>query len=345
MPLLEPIPLTVVAGGAELSSLSTRLLGRRPDLALVAPADVPGVTTSMLPLGPAGRADRLVSRLVPVVPDVGDRSPGCPCCRLRLDLVDAVAVLARRRSRPAHILVAVPHRPDDLAGSSVTTVAHTVLSDPDLRRWVRLDGVLATLDAVPAITRLRTGSTVLDELAVERLAIADRVLLARADQIDAAALGELRLVVRRLNRIAEVLAPAVDGVAVGQLLGIDAWHGAPTVAPGAPVDGPAAGARVVGAPDVVVIEQHGVLDPGGVEQWLGEVLTRHGPRLHRLQGALAVDGEPTRVCCHGVGSYAMSHPEDEHRSGRRSTSSLMVLIGRDLPADELTAGLRATAVR
>lgn len=337
MPLLDPIPLTVLAGGPEMPSLVDRLARRRAGLAVVAPPEIS--VPSLSAFAPARPPERLVT----VEPDVGERSPGCPCCRLRLDLVDAVSTLARRRSRPAHLVVAVPRRVDDAAASSVTTVAHTVLSDPDLRRWVRLDGVVATLDAVAAVTRLRTGSSVADGVDAERLAIADRVLVGRADRVDGAALGDVTHAVGRLNPIAQVLAPATGDIEVGRLLGIDAWHGAPAVTPAAA--GPDVGPPVVGAPDVVVIEQHGVLDPGGVEDWLDEVLAEHAPRLYRLQGALAVDGEPTRICCHGVGSFATSHPEREHGPGRRSRSSLMVLIGHDLPAGDLAAGLRATAVR
>ena len=345
MPLLEPIPLTVVAGGAEMPSLLPQLLGPRDDLALIAPERMPIPATDVA--GDLAR-NHGAGRLVTVVPDVGERAPGCPCCRLRLDLIDAVATLVRRRSRPSHIVVAVPDVAGDPAASSVTTVAHTVLSDPDLRRWVRLDGVVTTLDAVPAVTRLRTGTAAFDPIDAERLAIADRVLVARADQVIDSSLIELRHLVEQHNRIGAVLAPAVERVAARQLMSIDAWHGAPLVrAMAAPVvrpdDPPVAG--VAGAPDLVVIEQHGVLDPGGVEEWLDEVLTQHAPRLLRLQGALAVDGAPGRVCCHGVGSYAMSHPEHEHPAGRRSDTSVVVLIGHGLPADELTAGLRATAVR
>jgi G3E family GTPase len=361
MALIEPIPLTVVAGGAEMASLLPQLLGPAHDVALIATegiqAGVEGAGIDRAGIDGAGIDGAGIDgagidgagRRITVVPDVGERSPGCPCCRLRLDLVDAVARLVRRRSRPTHLLVAVPDVAADPTaepdGTSVTAVVHTVLSDPDLRRWVRLDGVVATLDAVASVTRLRTGSPVVEGEGAERLAIADRLLVARADQVVEASLTELRDVMGRLNRIAPVLAPAVERVAVEQLLSIDAWHGAPNVMPATP-RGIAAdtGHRVAGTPDLVVLEQRGALDPGGVEAWLDEVLAHHAPRLVRLQGALAVDGSPGRVCCHGVGSYAMSHPEHEHSGGRRSDTSLMMLIGHGLPADELAAGLRATAV-
>ncbi|CAN5459242.1 hypothetical protein BH23ACT3_BH23ACT3_23610 [soil metagenome] len=330
MPLLEPIPLTVVAGGPEMRSLLHQLVDLGVDIAVVTPESVGAVAAP--------------GCVVYVAADVASRSPGCPCCRVRIDLVDALATLVRRRARPTHVLVAVPDQPGEPVSSSVVAVVHTVLSDPDLRRWVRLDGVVATLDAVSAVTRLRTGTPVVDETGAERLAMADRVLVARADQVVEESLVDLRDVVRHATRIATVLAPAVERVAAAQVLPIDAWHGAPQVIPSTGHNHGPTGTMSC-HPDTVVIEQRGLLDPGGVEAWLDEVLSRHAPRLLRLQGVLAVDGSPSRVCCHGVGSFAMSHPERGHVRGPFDETSLMVVIGHGLPADELAAGLRATAVR
>lgn len=352
----SPVPLTIVAGGIELPALVAPLLAARPGALLIGPDQiVEAAMAELARLAGAGAPVRVPGapsgpRLEIVEPDVGERSAGCPCCRDRLDLIEAITVHLRRRHRPTHVIVAVPGPrgepdPDQQvdARSSVTTVAHTVLSDPDLRRYVRLDAVITSLDAVAAVTRLRTGDVLGDPTELERLAIADRLVVGRADQIADDAFAELVDVLRTVNRIAPVLAPTVARVRPAQLLGIDAWHGAPTVAdvsagdPGAPALGR--------APRTVVIEQQGTLDAGGVEEWLDDVIRRHAPRLHRLQGALAVDGRPHRMCCHGVGSFAMSHPEHEDRPDRRRGSSLVVLVGEGLPAAELADDLARTVLR
>lgn len=348
------VPLTIVAGGPELPGLVAQLLAVRPGTLLIGPHRL--VETAVAGLAaldpPTGAGAGL--RLEVVEPDVGERTAGCPCCRERLDVVDAVRVHLRRRDRPRRVVVAVPAPSayeDRLDGaphgapqgrSSVAVVARTVLADPELRRHVRLDAVVTSLDAVAAVTRLRTGADlVIEDDEIERLAVADRLVVGRADQVAADAFAELVGTLRGVNRIAPVLAPALSPVRAAQLLDLDAWHGAPAVAPaGAVSDVPGASGL-----HTVVLEQRGVLDPGGVEEWLDELVRAHAPRLLRLQGALAVEGQPHRVCCHGVGSYAMSHPEHQHEPGRRSSSSLMVLVGERLPADRLAEDLARTVLR
>lgn len=360
----DPVPLTIVGGGLELPALVAPLLAARPGALLIGPdhvvesamaefARLAGIHGGAMPAGVPGGM-----RIEIVEPDVGERSAGCPCCRDRLDVVEALLMQLRRRQRPTHVIVAVPGPSVDLptgdvpaadGGSdgrcSVTTVAHTVLSDPDLRRHVRLDAVVTSLDAVAAVTRLRTGDVLGGPVELERLAVADRLVIGRADQVADDAFVELVDVLRTVNRIAPVLAPAVRPVRPTQLLGVDAWHGAPTVSPAGSARELAACALGTTSPRTVVLEQQGTLDPGGVEEWLDEVIRQHAPRLHRLQGALAVDGQPHRMCCHGVGSYAMSHPEHEDRPDRRSGSSLVVLIGEGLPATELADDLARTVLR
>ena len=350
--LPDPVPLTIVAGGIELPALVAPLLAARPGALLIGPDQV--VEAAMAELarlagtrgGAVGPGMPAGLRIEIVQPDVGERSAGCPCCRDRLDVVEAVMVHLRRRHRPTHVVVAVPGPADDGepsavcdGRSSVTTVAHTVLSDPDLRRHVRLDAVVSSLDAVAAVTRLRTGGQLGGPVELERLAVADRLVVGRADQVADDAFVELVRPLRAVNRIAPVLAPALGRVRPAQLLGVDAWHGAPTVTT-ADLDEPVP----AGAPRTVVLEQQGTLDPGGVEEWLDEVIRRHAPRLQRLQGALSVDGRRHRMCCHGVGSYAMSHPEHEDRPDRRTGSSLVVLIGDGLPAAELAEQLASTVL-
>lgn len=348
----DPVPLTIVAGGIELPALVAPLLAARPGALLIGPDHVVEAAMAELARLATTRGGRLPGmltgfRIEIVHTDVGERSAGCPCCRDRLDVIEAIGVHLRRPRRPTHVVVAVPGSSDDVEGagppdgrSSVTTVAHTVLSDPDLRRHVRLDAVVTSLDAVAAVTRLRTGGELGGPVELERLAVADRLVVGRADQVADDAFAELVRTLRAVNRIAPVLAPATGTVRPAQLLGIDAWHGAPTVAP-VEIDEQIPGA----APRTVVLEQQGTLDPGGVEEWLDDVIRRHAPRLQRLQGALSVDGLPHRLCCHGVGSYAMSHPEHEDRPDRRTGSSLVVLIGDGLPAAELAEELASTVLR
>lgn len=67
--------------------------------------------------------------------EVVERSPGCPCCAVRHDLVRVLRNLGERRHRPARIIV------ETSAVADVATLEQTLMAHPALRRVVTLDGV------------------------------------------------------------------------------------------------------------------------------------------------------------------------------------------------------------
>lgn len=83
------------------------------------------------------------------------------------------------------------------------------------------------------------------------------------------------------------------------------------------------------------------LDADRVDEWLDEIIAAHAARLLRLQGAIAVPGQAERTCIDGVRSWATSHSEAEHPAGRRSTTSMVMLVGRGLPVAALHADFAA----
>lgn len=322
------VPITVVAGGAAAASV----IG-----AASAPAGVSVIAPAALLDAPAG-AGRIVT-----VADVAERSPGCPCCRSRLDLVDGLVRLARRRQRPDRIVVGL--EPSD----DVVTALRTILAEPELARLVRLERVVVTVDAVALATRLASDLPFGDQLLLDRLAIADAVLVARSGDLGGASSERLLATLRTIARFGTVH-PLPQADRPGRAVcGPDRWHGSPDLEPNLelmPVrvdDGDV-------VPDTVVLEQAGALDSDGTDDWLNGIIARHGRRLLRLQGVLAVAGLPWRVCCRAVGSAAMSHPELEHPPGTRPqrpgpARSTVVITGRALDAADLAAGLDAARAR
>ncbi len=300
----------------------------------------------------AGLADRVVAAgecivaeswygpgSIRVDADVAHRTPGCACCAMRLDAIDGLLRAVRRAHPPTRVyFVAGPQ--DDVA-----TIVYTILSDADLTRHVRLDGVVVALDAVATSTRIAAGGALGAPVELDALAIADVMVLERSEELTSEGLVRLRRGLRGLNAVGSQLVAAGrhpsdrrDGLR--KVVDLDAWHGAPAIDPSVTVLRPAGE-----APDTVVLRQSAPLDPGAVDAWLDRLVETHAQRLLRMQGALAVESAPARVCCHGVRSYAMSHSEVADPVTSRRNQSLVVLVGHGLDVEELTAGFAATRVR
>lgn len=245
-----------------------------------------------------------------------ERSEGCPCCRARLDLLMMIRH-ALERPRPPHRLVVVIGADRDLA-----TATQTVLAEPDLQRLVELDAVIATVDATQLATRLAVDLPLEDSFGLERIAVADRVVVARGHHVTQAARTSVLRAVRSLNRLGLVSIPGLVPVDVGTFVDLRAWRGAPHVGRASlPV-----AIRVPEGcvpPTTVHLRLDGWLDGAGVEEWFDRVISMHAPRLARLQGAVAVSGEPRRIWCTGVRSYAASWTEETDCSAVRTEIALV----------------------
>jgi G3E family GTPase len=261
---------------------------------------------------------------------------------MRLDVVEGLLRAARRARRPRRILL--------LAGShdDITTIVYTVLSDADLARHVRLDGVVMALDAVATATRVAAQGRLGSSCELESLAVADVIVIGRSRELTPDGLGRLVTAVRNINLVGAVCAPAQSASGTDHpddaiVTGLDAWHGAPTV--NARISSLTTSAGSSEGPATVVLRQSGPLDPDAVDEWLERLVETHARRLLRMQGALSVSTVPERVCCHGVRSFAMSHSENADPVESRRHESLVVVIGNGLDVDELANGFAATRSR
>ena len=291
--------VTIFAGRSELRELVPRLVGSGH--AVIAPTSMTGHDATEL-------REPAVAGLV--VPDEVARTPGCPCCRVRLDLVGAIERAVRRPRPPRHLVVVIDL--DDHRGSDVAGAVYTVLSDVDLARLVRLDACLVTYDAVTLATRAAIADPETPVLPVEdaeTLALADRVVLARADDVVPEAVHRLEQRIRGAAPFAQVLAPGLQAVEADSLFSLDAWHQVPAI--------PVASSDQPGHPDTVVLVQHGLLDAEAIDEWFDDLIAHHARRLIRFQGVVTPNGEAPPMCCFGVRSFATSHPASEHPNRRR----------------------------
>lgn len=319
--LHRPVPVTVI-GGADAVRVARRLRGSG-DCIVGSSWDGPG---SIL-----------------IASDVAHRTPGCPCCAMRLDVVDGLLRAARQARRPRRILLIVGTHDD------MSTVTYTVLSDADLARHVRLDGVVMALDAVATATRITGQGPLGSGLELDALAVADVIVLGRSRELTSDGFGRVVTALRNVNVAGTVCAPAqstsgTDHPDDALVTGLDAWHGAPSIDARFTSLSPSGsgGSKGVGT---VVLRQTEPLDPDAVDEWLERLVETHARRLLRMQGALSVISVPERVCCHGVRSFAMSHSEKADPVMSRRHGSLVLVIGHGLDVDELANGFAATRAR
>jgi G3E family GTPase len=124
---------------------------------------------------------------------------GCVCCSVRSDLIDTLRGLFLKRVRGQiaefdRVVIETTGLADP------APVLHTLTGDPLVTARCRLDGVIATVDAV-------NGDDTLDRAfeAVKQVAVADRILLTKTDLAGAEAVGRLTARLRALNPAAPIL--------------------------------------------------------------------------------------------------------------------------------------------
>jgi G3E family GTPase len=117
---------------------------------------------------------------------------GCVCCSVREDLAALLEEISSRQA--AGTLPAVTRILIETTGlADPVPVLHTLMTAPSVAAHYRIDGVVATLDAVNALRSLERYAE-----AVKQIAVADRILLTKVDLADPASLAALR---QRIGRI------------------------------------------------------------------------------------------------------------------------------------------------
>jgi G3E family GTPase len=267
------IPVTVVTGtfGSGKSTTVRRLV----ELAASRGEEVAVVSASLNP--PPYSGAQLV---VAADEEVVERSPGCACCAVRHDLVRVLRNLGERRCRPTRIIV------ETSAVADIATLEQTLMGEPALRPLVALDGVITTVDAGAWSVRLTVQGPV-DRTGDEQLALADIILLTRVEGLSEDGFDAVVRGLRQRNRLGRIcialpgrefppalldvgrddltrLADRLDQLTLGQI-GCSA-----------------------GGMHTMVLALPGHLDPDMVEDWLEDVMHRHGQGLLRFHAVLAL---------------------------------------------------------
>lgn len=122
-----------------------------------------------------------------------EMSSGCLCCTIRGDLAKTLREAPGRFARGGkpwfdRVIIETTGLADP------APILHTLMAEPAVARRYRLDGVIATVDAVNG------GDTLNRQIeSVKQVAVADRLLLTKADLADLDALSRLHDRMRGLN--------------------------------------------------------------------------------------------------------------------------------------------------
>lgn len=265
---------------------------------------------------------------------------GCVCCGVRTDMATALLRLNERRDLgavPAFDRVII----ETTGLADPVPVVNTLIVDPVLRHHYRVGTIVTTIDAVLGAAQLQRRRE-----AAKQLAVADRIVITKADMASRRSLDELRAMVGGVNPLCPVIeshndASEAEIQLTSDLAGAGRMHEVAGWFPGRLRKDSGLGARSLFGADGGAHEAHGrirtlslvhhePLDWTAFGIWLSMLLHRHGGNILRLKGILNLQGVDVPTVVHGV--QHLLHPP-VHLAGWRGSErcSRLVLIG-ELPA-------------
>ncbi|HEX4504350.1 MAG TPA: GTP-binding protein [Alphaproteobacteria bacterium] len=230
---------------------------------------------------------------------------GCVCCSVRSDLIDTLRdlFLKRVRGRIAEFDRVVI---ETTGLADPAPVLHTLTGDPLVTARYRLDGVIATVDAVNGDDTLNRAFE-----AVKQAAIADRILLTKTDLAEAGVVGRLTDRLHALNPAAPII-PVVNGAAdpaglfdIGlynpatKSLDVQRWLNVEAVEHHHHDHGDEISRHDHSISSFVFTLDHPIAETA-LSRWLETLVAFQGPDLLRVKGIVNVAGRPGPLVIQGV---------------------------------------------
>jgi G3E family GTPase len=268
---------------------------------------------------------------------------GCLCCGLRGDLINTLRDLYVKRARAA--IPRFRRMVIETTGlADPAPVLQTLMNDALIASHFRLDGVVATIDAINGSRQLKTHAE-----AVKQAAVADRLLITKTDLVAAETVAALLEEIRRLNPTAPLYSVIEGRIAPARLLNAGLYN------PASKIPDVARWLNTAHYSHTHAGIQHDAspirsfcLTFGAPVIWrafadaLQKLIDSHGEHLLRVKGVLNVRSEAHPVVVHGV--QHVFHPParltgwpDDDRSSK------IVFITRGLERDVVESALRAIA--
>ena len=266
---------------------------------------------------------------------------GCLCCSIRGDLAAAMADLMRRRAAGEIAFDRVVIETTGLADPG--PIQQTLLSES------RIAGAFA-LEAVVTVADAAAGPGTLDRHfeAVSQVAVADRIVVTKADLVTAVRLAAFEARLAAINPAAtrvradrgRIDPAAVIGPAL-RVAGRPDLAFAPIPAALPPLSGlarrtPAATilSQAPGSHDARISSVSAAFDapvhPTIYERWFETLAALAAPNILRLKAIIALEGEDAPLVLHGV-QHVLHPPERLARWPSADRRSRLVVIARDMP--------------
>ncbi|MEX2454406.1 MAG: GTP-binding protein [Rhodospirillaceae bacterium] len=311
------IPVTVVTGflGAGKTTLLNRVLsdlsGRRFAVIVNEFGDI-GIDGELIETG----AEELI-----------ELSSGCICCVVRGDLIRGLRKLLTEKPDLDGIVI------ETTGLANPSPVIQTLVIDQVIGAQCRLDSVVCLVDAVRILDRLADGAD-----AADQIAFSDHVVLNKVGDATVP-LGEIEDRIRRINPLAPITRANRANVPAGDILNRRGFDLGRIEAHLPPESGDHHHDHIAdsGIASVSLTCSAPLAGPR-VEEWLQELLARHGNDILRTKGILSVAGDDRKLAVQAVNMMLEGDYIGEW--GAEERSSRLVFIGRDLNRDALEAGFR-----
>ena len=256
-------------------------------------------------------------------------SSGCICCVVRGDLIRGLRNLLTERPDLKGVII------ETTGLANPSPVIQTLVIDQVIGAQCRLDSVLCVVDAVHILDQLTHGAD-----AADQIAFSDHIVLNKVDDASAG-IDDIEARIRELNPFAPITRANRSNVPTVEVLG---RHG---------FDLDRIEAQL--PPDLASEDHHhdhidatGItsvslicaapLDAKRVEEWLQDLLARHGSDILRTKGVLSIVGEDRKLVLQAVNM--MLEGDYIGRWGNEARTSRLVFIGRNLNHDELNLGFQ-----
>ena len=260
-------------------------------------------------------------------------SNGCLCCEIRGELFETLTDVVRSRGvgdTPSfdRILIETTGLADPVP------ILRTIVTDKDLRQFLRLDKVISVVDAVHALTQL-----VEHDEARKQIAVADVLLISKTDLMDPRAHGEVLDAIKAINvgaELAVVHCGEIDPEKLFRKSPFDSHDLARWI-----TDENHGHSHHTAGIDTISLDYDGPVSESGLATWLSMITTFKGSQLLRVKGIVNVRGSPYAI--HVV--QTVVHPPMP--LGAWPTSDVrtrIVFIGRCLEKTTLERSFEAFAL-